>query len=355
MHAQFSIHPSQTAATLAADLIDSAVVITDPVLTCDSIAEAVFIGGDSSSLGMLSGILLSTGLARTSGFNYGVDGPATNFASTSFATPGDSLLTIIAGGPTFDACVLEFDVTPTWDTLLFNYIFGSEEYTSFTCSPFNDVFGFFITGPEYTTPTNIAIVPGTTIPVAINTINCGPSAGYTISTCNAMGAGAPFCDFYVNNVAGTSIAYDGYTTPLTAKAAVTAGATYHLRLGVADVSDDVYDSGVFLEGGSLHSKHGSGGPTELPLSSTEKTQIAVSPNPFNESVKADVPAAYNNMYLTCHLNDVSGNQAFEYKGVGSGLAQALQSASARLRSGIYMLSIEVPQTKYKQIMKIQKQ
>jgi gliding motility-associated-like protein len=68
-----------------------------------------------------------------------------------------------------------------------------------------------------------------------------------------MGPGAPFCTYYVNNSAGATISYDGLTTTLTAIARVTPCDTYHLKLGVADAFDDVYDSGVFLKAGSLTS------------------------------------------------------------------------------------------------------
>src|SRR5205823_743581 len=122
---------------------------------------------------------------------------------------------------TYDACILEFDFKPAGDTVKFNYVFGSEEYTSFTCSSFNDVFGFFISGPGFAVPTNIALVPGTTIPVCINSVNCGATGFYSTSTCAALGPGSPFCTYYVNNSAGTTITYDGITTTLTAIAGVT--------------------------------------------------------------------------------------------------------------------------------------
>ncbi|CAN5396095.1 hypothetical protein BH11BAC1_BH11BAC1_28620 [soil metagenome] len=47
--------------------------------------------------------------------------------------------------------------------------------------------------------------------------------------------------------------YDGYTTVLTARAGVIPCETYHLKIAIADVTDGVYDSGVFLEGGSFKS------------------------------------------------------------------------------------------------------
>ena len=93
--------------------------------------------------------------------------------------------------------ILEFDFIPNSDAVTFNYIFASNEYTSFTCSQFNDIFGFFLSGPGINgvftnNAENIALVPDpndptqyTTTPVIINTVNSGtPSGIYTASNCS---------------------------------------------------------------------------------------------------------------------------------------------------------------------------
>lgn len=244
--AQITVTPGATAAALAAKLTGPGILVLNPVLTCPSNAEGIFAG--TSTLSFDSGIVL------TSGDAISVANPASFSASTANGTPGDAQLTALSGHTTYDACVLEFDFRPTGDTVKFNYVFGSEEYTEFTCDEFNDVFAFYISGPGIGTPTNIALVPGTSIPVCINSINCGPTGfGGLLSNCTALGAGSPFCAYYVNNLSGTTIAYDGLTTTLTAIAQVTPCDTYHLKLGVADAVDDILDSGVFIEAGSLTS------------------------------------------------------------------------------------------------------
>ena len=248
--AQIVITPNATATALANKLVGPGVVIMNPVLNCPPLANGIFVG--LSTLSFDSGIVLTSGTAATSGVTFGAGGPATNFASTSNASAGDPMLTALAGQPTFDACILEFDFKTAGDTVKFNYTFGSEEYNGFTCSSFNDVFGFFISGPGFATPTNIALVPGTNIPVCINSVNCGPTS-YPLSTCTAVGPGSPFCAYYINNIGGPTITYDGLTTTLQAIAPVAPCDTYHLKIGIADGTDHVYDSGVFLEAGSLSS------------------------------------------------------------------------------------------------------
>ncbi len=133
--------------------------------------------------------------------------------------PGDSLLSMLVGTVTYDACVLEFDFVPAADTAWCDFVFGSEEYPEWVGSTFNDIFGFFVSGPnpeggnyEFK---NIALIPGTDLPVAINNVN-------------------PFYypEYYVDNTGGLTIQYDGFTTVLTAKCAVIPGATYHFKLAV---------------------------------------------------------------------------------------------------------------------------
>lgn len=249
--AQITVVPGCTAATLANKLVGPGVIIISPTLNCPSVANGTFAG--PSTLSFDSGIVLTDGAAQTTGTVTGCNGPASGFANSANGTPGDAQLSALAGQPTNDACVLEFDFRPVGDTVKFDYVFGSEEYTSFTCTIFNDVFGFFISGPGYASPTNIALVPGTTIPVCINSVNCGPTGGGSLPLCTSMGPGSPFCAYYVNNSTGATISYDGLTATLTAIAHVTPCDTYHLKIGIADAVDDVLDSGVFLKAGSLSS------------------------------------------------------------------------------------------------------
>ncbi len=49
------------------------------------------------------------------------------------------------------------------------------------------------------------------------------------------------------------VAYNGYTNVFTAISAVQCNQTYHIRLAIADGTDDYLDSGVFLEAGSFSS------------------------------------------------------------------------------------------------------
>ena len=200
----------------------------------------------SSNLGLDGGVILSTGNASQAA------NPASFFASTNIGTGSDPDLVAVSGGTINDRSVLEFDFIPTGDTLRFRYVFGSEEYPSFVCS-FNDVFGFFLSGPGIAGPytggaANIALIPGTTTPVSIANVNSGQGNNPNDPFCPAVNPA-----FYVNNTGGTTVAYNGFTTVLTAFALVQCGQTYHIKMAIGDAVDAIYDSGVFLEQGSFTS------------------------------------------------------------------------------------------------------
>jgi len=174
-----------------------------------------------TNLPITSGLIISTGNAT----NPLLNGAPTNFCTTGNGTPGDPLLSQIAGVNTNDAAVLSFDFIPLGDTLKFSYVFGSEEYNEFVNGGVNDVFAFLLTGPNpgggsYNN-TNIALLPGTTVPVSINTVNNGNFFGCT-GACNTGNPNTPYCNYYVDNLCGapSGIACDGFTVKLTAIAPV---------------------------------------------------------------------------------------------------------------------------------------
>jgi gliding motility-associated-like protein len=201
----------------------------------------------NANVGIESGIILTTGT-----INPGPNGPYgpndKPNAGIDNNSPGYGPLSNLVGGtPTYNASILEFDFVPFSDTVRFTYVFGSEEYPEFVGSQFNDVFAFFITGPGIPPAgQNMAIIPGTTQPVAINNVNAGLNSQYFVN--NGDGNQAPF------NSSPFYIQYDGFTTPLEAVAKVQCGETYHLVIAIADVGDPIYDSGIFLAANSFSSE-----------------------------------------------------------------------------------------------------
>jgi hypothetical protein len=215
--------------------------------------------GTNSNIGISQGILIATGtVTEAIGPNISPSqslGPA----NPSFI-PDPDLELIVGSGLTNDDAVLEFDFVPDGDSVSFSFVFSSEEYNEYVCSQFNDVFGFFISGPGITGPylnnaANIALIPGTNVPIAINTVNPGVAGAFgDAATCAAADPNwIANSVYYFDNDGGTSVEYDGFTVPLIASAIVQCGQPYHIKLAIADVFDGGFDSGVFIEGGSFSS------------------------------------------------------------------------------------------------------
>lgn len=254
-NAQILINNTITAQQMVQSLVGNGIQISNVTLTAPAGSYGYF-NRNGSTIRLDSGIVLTTGKSKTTGGIRGLDGTANNNASNTNNAPGDNDLNSLVTNNTNDACVLEFDFVPTGDSINFRYIFSSEEYPDYNCSEFNDVFAFFISGPGITGQRNLALVPGTNIPVTINSVNNGivGSEGMgTIADCTSMGPGSPFTHLFVDNSTSTTVTHNGFTVILTAGTAVQPCATYHIKLAIADVSDGALDSGVFLEAGSFSS------------------------------------------------------------------------------------------------------
>jgi gliding motility-associated-like protein len=246
-YSQLAINTALTPTQLVQNvLVGGGVTVSNVTMTGLPTMYGSFSNGAATNLGFGSGVLLTTGNITD------VAQAASGFMSTDMGQAGDPDLNNIgsAGTTTYDACVLQFDFVPQDDTVKFRYVFGSEEYPEYVNSTFNDLFGFFINGPNPSggnyTNQNIALIPGSMTYVSINNVNDGYSA-----SCTSPGSGCTNCTYYVNNCSGGTIVFDGFTGVLTAKAPVTPCQTYHMKLAVADVGDGIYDSGVFLEANSF--------------------------------------------------------------------------------------------------------
>lgn len=222
-------------------LLGSGVYISNVTFTGNANALGSFTtGANSPNIGLSNGLILSTGIvSEASGDPYSVPGNING-------TGSDPQLAAIATEQVYDAAVLEFDFYPLSDTIQFRYVFASEEYPEYVGQAFNDIFGFFISGPnpfDVQNPylnKNIASIPGTTLPVTINNVNENAHS-----------------QFYIDNFTPFNqyVSYDGMTTVLTAIVAVVPCQSYHIKIAIGDVNDEFYDSSVFLEANSF-SSHG---------------------------------------------------------------------------------------------------
>ncbi len=212
-----------------------------------------YFDGGLTATGINRGIVMTTGRAVTNDptgtGGYGINAMSNQQASTdNFGMIMDPDITKIAGtNPVHDLIKYTIKFIPVSDTLRFRYAFGSEEYPEYSCANFNDVFGFFISGPGINgtyqnNGINIAKVPGT-VNTAVSINNIHPANGTMCPAKNAQ---------YYNTVPVNNLpVYDGMLDVFTAQAIVQPCKEYTIKLIIADLGDGIYDSGVFLEAKSF--------------------------------------------------------------------------------------------------------
>lgn len=235
--------------SIVAAISTGGAVVTVTDILCDSKQYGIFkFATESNDLNMGKGLLLTTGSATNAEGPNTVTGMGTQV--DPFLDPGDPDLNYLStlygsGSVSHDACIIELDVFAATNEVVFEYVFGSEEYPEYVFSSggFNDIFAFLVSGPGIVGDPgltngalNIAVLPNSTIPVQIDSVNNKVNWQY-----------------YRNNELSQTIQYDGLTSDflgvkksLTARVPVTPCNTYHLKLAVADRGDESFDSGVFV-------------------------------------------------------------------------------------------------------------
>lgn len=192
------------------------------------------------------GIVLSTGYAREAGNSF-VDGLNANNGG---GTDSDLAQAIGSTGTLADAVLLEFDFVPTTSQIKFNYLLASEEYYSTFPCDYSDAFAILLRPTSGGPYQNMAILPAGAGPVSVTNIRPAISG---FGGCPAVNE-QYFAGYNTTNIETN---FNGRTVPLTATATVIPGQEYHFKMVIADYTpysspDHVYDSAVFLEGGSFN-------------------------------------------------------------------------------------------------------
>ncbi len=279
------------------------------------------------------------GLILSSGNSYNVAGynNSHNQSSTfsNISVPElDKDLSAMIKEKLFDVCSIEFDFVPMDNSIQFNYQFGSDEYPEYVDSPYNDIFAFIVS--DEAGSKNIAMIPQTNVPVSINTVNFKTNKDHFIdnnlykqivikrqdpvkSTYRGTLPGRVLRGiasvFGSPNYAGSAdriviapdpellktmdqnlyrnLRYDGITKKLVAQMYVTPYKKYHLKIVLADVSDNIYDSGVFIEDRSLTAKKDVSQPAFQDYPDLSKL---IDPNLILQGKKLEeiIPDAYRN-------------------------------------------------------------
>lgn len=339
VQSQTQVNDSITVEALVEDFFNSGILVDISNITFNGMPAdssncqiGLFSNGNTDSLNMDVGMVISTGaVLRVT--NDSIFVPFDEFVEYS-----DMDLAAITGVEVYTCAVLEFDVQVNADALAFNYLFASTEYAAYTCSPYNDAFGLFISGPGINGPyqnsaINIATIPNSDVPVAINTVNSGESDFQDPAYCeNANPNWQEDSQYFIQNDfnQASSITFNGYTEKFEAYTEVQNGATYHIKLSICNASDGAFDSGVFFEGGSFEGRLLSG------VSEAEQPEMSVFPNPASEEVYL------KNVCTTCsgrvdiRICDVQGRQVARSTASASGFIPVNVSDLDR---GIYLISV----------------
>lgn len=200
--------------------------------------------------------LMGEGLVFSTGNVLAVAGPNRKAKTTGqVGTKGDQELYQIAKHPTYDATGISFEFVPEFETMVFNFVFGSEEYVEYVNTAFNDVFGFFLQGPGYDGRVNLAVIPGTKTPISINSVNHILNRDFYIDNNYFDRRGKPLNSLLAKLDSAWVDRYemDGLTKLIRIEAPVIPGKVYKIKIAICDVSDGIYDSAVMLEGKSFTS------------------------------------------------------------------------------------------------------
>jgi gliding motility-associated-like protein len=237
---------------LTANQLVQNILINNPCANISNVSVTTWDFGNGKSFGRFTsggsafpfaeGVLLTTGRATSA---IGPNNAITSEGPTNWQGDGDLEDALNIGQSSVNATVLEFDFLPLSNKISFDYIFSSEQYllngTQNQCN-FTDGFVFLLKKANTSeTYINLAVVPGTTTPVRVNTVR-GPG-----SICPP--SNPQFFDAF--NGVNHPTNYNGQTKILSAKATVVPGTLYHIKLVVADQGNNLYDSAIFLGAGSF--------------------------------------------------------------------------------------------------------
>lgn len=199
----------------------------------------------------------------------------------------------IAKRQTYDVTTLEFDFIPSHNLVSFRYVFGSDEYPEFVGSKYNDCFGIWVDGNEYRDE-NVALAKNKQ-EITINNVNHlinrdlfrRNSYKYSIGHSNASNRltelGSLVAAAFTKNIQVkdheiiyhkqkkdldpwlmSHIELDGLTQVIESTFYVEPYKVYHFKIGIADVGDHHFDSGVFLLEGSFSSREDTTQPNYTP-------------------------------------------------------------------------------------------
>ncbi|MFW8633998.1 choice-of-anchor L domain-containing protein [Cribrihabitans pelagius] len=232
---ELPVDTSASAWQMANAMFGNGIVIMSADYTGASSASGIYSNGDSAAPDLTpsdSGVILSTGRAQDVTNSSG-DVNTRAHTTTQHKTAGDSDLSEIAGGSTYDAAVFEADFVPAGSVLSMQFVFSSEEYLEYVDSGFNDAVGVWVNG----VPAQLTVGEGD---ISIDNINDESNSNLYVDNSHQD-------DSYNTEM-------DGFTVTLKLTAPVNPGQINTIKIGIADAGDAKYDSNLLIAGDSIQTE-----------------------------------------------------------------------------------------------------
>lgn len=232
--ARLPVEDKASAVEMAEAIFGDGVTVVGASYTGDDKSSGVYTDGLATSPGVApgdSGVILSTGRVRDFTRNSGEANQAANTSTDTGGVNGNAQFDAAAGTSTYDASFLDVDFIPDNSVMTMQFVFSSEEYPEFQTSVFQDFVGVWVNGTQAT----LEIGDGSSDPDSIN--------------------GASNQNLYNDNTASDfNTEMDGFTLTLSLTMFVNPGVVNSIRIGIADVTDSIYDSNLLIAADSVQTE-----------------------------------------------------------------------------------------------------
>lgn len=225
------VYTNVSAMQMAQAIFGNGTTVTGASYTGDNRSSGIYTDGDNTSPNATPGdygVILSTGRARDYTNNRGTANQRTDEGTNTGGVDNDAGFNAIAGTNTYDAAYLDVDFIPTGSRMTMEFTFASEEYPEYTLSQYQDMIGIWVNGSY--------------VPFSAGTGDVDPN-NINLNTNENL--------FIDNSGSAINTEMDGVTLTLKLTFNVDPGTLNSIRIGIADVSDDRYDSNLLIAGDSL--------------------------------------------------------------------------------------------------------
>ncbi len=225
-------------------LVNSCVSVSN--ITISSNQSVAYFNKNGSTFPINEGIIIRNGLALNTQGNYSNNATLSSQINTNTDVYLQNISNNSGQSSTItDVAFLEFDFIPVSNSFSFDFLFASNEYGEYQCG-FSDVFAFVLTNLNTGVSTNLAVIPGTNMPVTVKDIR------NNLYNANCESANSNFFSTYnPTNILASTLNMRGHTVVMNAASAVIPNVPYKIRLVIGDYNDSGYDSAVFISGGSF--------------------------------------------------------------------------------------------------------